>query len=108
MMHIHSTSVLGICLIILLEDCLIGFHVTARSLVIWTCPQQAPVENIVLISFTYVKITDMLAVPLIVNKPLKHCWDATEGCKWVSNPSYNECDELMVSFMMYTVSDSNK
>ena len=50
----------------------------------------------------------MLAVPLMVNKPLKHCWDATEGCKSVSNPSCNECDEIMVSFMMYMVSDSDK
>ena len=45
---------------------------------------------------------------LMVNKPLKHCWDATEGCKLVSNPSYNESDEIMVSFMMYMVSDSDK
>jgi hypothetical protein len=50
----------------------------------------------------------MLAVPLMVNKPLNHCWDATEGCKLVSNPSYNECDEIMVSFMMHMVSDSDK
>ena len=26
----------------------------------------------------------------------------------MSNPPYNESDEIMVSFMMYTVSDSNK
>jgi hypothetical protein len=26
----------------------------------------------------------------------------------VSNPFYHECDEIMVSFMMYTVSDSDK
>jgi hypothetical protein len=26
----------------------------------------------------------------------------------VSNPSYNESDEIMVSFMMYLVSDSDK
>ena len=50
----------------------------------------------------------MLAVPLMMNKPLKHCWDVTEGCELVSNPSYNESDEIMVSFMMYTVSDSDK
>ena len=50
----------------------------------------------------------MLAVPLMVKKPLKHCWDATEGCKLMSNPSCNECDEIMVSFMMYTVSNSDK
>jgi hypothetical protein len=51
---------------------------------------------------------DTLAVPLMVNKPLKHCWDVTEGCELVSNPSCNECDEIMVSFMMYMVSDSDK
>ena len=26
----------------------------------------------------------------------------------MSNPSYNESDEIMVSFMMYMVSDSDK
>jgi hypothetical protein len=35
---------------------------------------------------------DTLAVPLMVNKPLKHCWDATEGCELVSNPSYHDID----------------
>jgi hypothetical protein len=70
-MHIHSTAVLGICFICLLEDCSIGFRVTAGSLVIRTCPQQAPVENIILISFMYVKIAEEIAYISIVGVFLK-------------------------------------
>ena len=25
-------------------------------------------------------------------------WGATEGCKLVSNPSYNVCDEIIIEF----------
>ena len=25
-------------------------------------------------------------------------WGATEGCEWVSNPSYNVCDEIIIEF----------
>ena len=25
-------------------------------------------------------------------------WGATEGCEWVSNPSYNEWDEIIIEF----------
>ena len=35
-------------------------------------------------------------------------WGANWGCELVSKPSYNESGEIMVSFVMYTVSDSNK
>jgi hypothetical protein len=53
----------------------------------------------------------MLAVSILMkyNTNIKQtAWGANWGCELVSNPSYNESGEIIVSFVMYTVSSSDK
>ena len=55
--------------------------------------------------------SDTLAVSILLkyNTNINQtAWVANWGCELGNNPSYNESDEIMVSFMMYTVSDSDK